>query len=501
MASSGLRQCLHDVTFYLISIITVSTLGSLLFGFHLAELNAPQDVITCKTKAVSNASDISSRFPQCIPMTEAEFAAISSIFTLGGLLGALCAGPVSTSRGRLPAMRLTSYFFIIGGSLEALAGNIPIMATGRLLSGVGAGAATVIVPMFISEVAPPREKGLFGAMTQVTCNVGILLTQTLGYFLSSGSKWRLILASGVGISILQFMGLLFVPESPTWLAAHKHPQEAIRTLQRIRGHGVPIDEEIENWDISTTDEQERLLAGDAEEPTIITPLSPSAKSQKSVSHIGFFGVMKDPLYQPAIIAVIGIMFTQQFTGINSIMMYSVSLLSGLLPVSSALLTILISVINLSMTILCAPLADKIGRKKCLLLSTAGMGVSSFALATALRVEAKIVAALAVLSFTAFFATGLGPVPFMIASEFVGQEAVGAIQSWSLAANYIATFAVAQFFPILNQALNRRFGGSGWSFFIFAAMALLGWIFIFFRVPETKGKKDADEVWGRVRRMD
>ncbi|KAH8807998.1 general substrate transporter [Xylogone sp. PMI_703] len=499
MAASGLRQCLRDVTFYLVSIIAVSTLGSLLFGFHLAELNAPQDVLTCKTHAVSSPSDTLSKFPQCIPMTEAEFAAISSIYTLGGLLGALCAGPISSTRGRLPAMRLTSYFFIIGGSFEALAGNIPVMATGRLLSGVGAGAATVIVPMFISEVAPPREKGLFGAMTQVTCNIGILLTQTLGYFLSNGSRWRLILASGVGISILQFIGLLFVPETPAWLAAHKHPQKAIRTLQRIRGHGIPIDEEIENWDVNSSGEDEGLLAGDAEEPTVITPLSPANK--KSVSHVGFFEAMKDPLYQPAIVAVIGIMFTQQFTGINSIMMYSVSLLSGLLPVSSGLLTILISVINLTMTILCSPLPDRIGRKKCLLLSTAGMGFSSFALASALRVEAKVVAAFAVLSFTAFFATGLGPVPFMIASEFVGQEAVGAIQSWSLAANYICTFAVAQFFPILNQALNNRFGGSGWSFFVFAAMALVGFIFISFRVPETKGKKDADEVWGRVRRVD
>jgi MFS family permease len=105
------------------------------------------------------------------------------------------------------------------------------------MAGVGAGAATVIVPLYISEVAPPKERGLFGTMTQVMINLGILVTQTLGYYLSRGSLWRIILGVGAGIGLLQGLGLFFVPESPAWLAAHKDPQRAVRTLQRIRGHG------------------------------------------------------------------------------------------------------------------------------------------------------------------------------------------------------------------------------------------------------------------------
>ena len=92
-------------------------------------------------------------------------------------------------------------------------------------------------------------------------------------------------------------------------------------------------------------------------------------------------------------------------------------------------------------------------------------------------------------------------PFMIASELVGQEAVGATQSWCLAANYIATFVVAQFFPIVNTALNKALGGTGWVYFLFALLAGLSFGFVSWRVPETKGKKDADEVWGRTRRVD
>lgn len=93
-------------------------------------------------------------------------------------------------------------------------------------------------------------------------------------------------------------------------------------------------------------------------------------------------------------------------------------------------------------------------------------------------------------------------PFILASELVGQEAVGATQSWCLATNYTATFLVAQFFPIINTALNNWLGGrGGWVYFIFAGFAALFALFISTKVPETKGKKDADEVWGRTRRLD
>lgn len=435
-------------------------------------------------------------------MNEAEFAALSSMFVLGGFAGAITAGPFSTNYGRLLAMRMTSVFFVLGSALETLSGTVPMMSIGRFLAGVGAGASTVIVPLYVSEVAPPKERGLFGSLTQVMINSGILITQTMGYFLSKGFLWRIILGAGACIGLVQGIGLLFVPESPAWLAAHKDPQVAIRTLQRIRGKGYSIAEEIEAWEGDKgIAEAESLLNSPPRPSTPRRGSSTSTKSQKSIPHVGFFQVVRDPLYQPAIIAVIGIMFAQQFCGINSIMMYSVSLLAGVLPYSSAGVTILISIVNLITTISCAPLADKIGRKACLLLSISGMGTMSLLLALSLRMEIKILSAISVLLFVAFFATGLGPVPFMMASELVGQEAVGATQSWCLGANYVATYIVAQFFPILNTYLNERFGGKGWAYFVFAGLAAASFGFVSWWVPETKGKKDPDEVWGRVRRVD
>ncbi|KAF7539726.1 hypothetical protein G7Z17_g12375 [Cylindrodendrum hubeiense] len=511
MTGQGIRQYLGDVSPYLLLLIAVSTLGSLQFGYHLGELNAPQDVITCHKKSISvllrvremvtssRPSDEPSGFlPDCIPMTEAAFATVSSIFTLGGLVGALCAGPVSSSRGRLLAMRVTAFLYLVGASIETISGSVFVMALGRLVSGIGAGASTVVVPLYISEIAPPKARGLFGSMTQISINVGILAAQTLGFFLSYGSAWRWILGFGVCFAASNALGLLAVPESPSWLAAHGHVTEAKRTLQRIRGSGHDISEEIETWnpDEQGTSEEEGLLQADP----LAEPTQPPVLA-KSASHLGFFDVVKDPLTRPAIVAVVGIMFVQQLCGINSVIMYSVSLFADLLPVSSGLLAILISVVNLVTTVACSPLPDRLGRKTCLLISVIGQGSSALALALSVVFGFKILSAVAVLFFVGFYAVGLGPVPFILASELVGQEAVGATQSWCLGANYVASFIVAQFFPIVNKALNNLLRGHGWVYFIFAGLAAGSVVFVYWNVPESKGKRDADEVWGRTRRAD
>ncbi|KAJ5950180.1 General substrate transporter [Penicillium vulpinum] len=477
------------VTPYLIYLVFVVTLGPLQFGFHLAELNAPKDVITCERKGL-HSSDINFHgLPQCFPMTPSQFGLVSSIYTLGGLLGALLAGPIATKYGRLLALRATTVFFILGPVAETLAPVIPILSLGRFLSGIGSGAAIVVGPIYVSEVAPPSARGLFGAFTQIMTNVGILLTQSLGYFWSDASFWRLILAVAGIIGALELLGLFLVPESPAWLAEHQKTSQARRVLQRIRGPDADIEAEIASWrtsDAPASGEEESLLSSSPGD----TP------PQKHI--VTFMDVVKDPYYRPAIIAVVGVMVAQQLTGMNSIVMYSVSLLQSILPTTAALLTVMISIINLVVTLACSPLPDRIGRKTCLMLSICGMGCSSILLAISIYMNAKVLTAIAALLFVACFAIGLGPVPFILASELVGPEAVGAAQSWALGANWIATFMVAQFFPVLDDAL----GGRGKVYWVFAAMAGLFGGFIYRYVPETKGKAHADEVWGRTdRRQD
>ncbi|CRG86165.1 putative metabolite transport protein YBR241C [Talaromyces islandicus] len=486
MASPTAGQ--SNVTPYLIYLIFVATLGPLQFGFHLAELNAPEAVVTCEKKSITS-TDVSAHLPQCIPMNASQFGLVSSIYTLGGFFGALLSGPLATRSGRRLTLRITTAFFALGSIAEALSPNIGILSIGRFLSGIGAGASIVVGPIFVSEIAPPQSRGFFGAFTQVMTNVGILLTQTLGYFLSRDSLWRNILGVGAALGIAEFFGLLLVPESPVWLAEHQRTNQALQVLQRIRGKEADIEEEVRAWKATLSTEN-----GTGEEESLLSQQHTAPQNPP----VTILTVAMDEKYRPAIIAVVIAMLAQQFTGVNSIIMYSVSLLQSTLPTAAPLLAVIISAINLVVTLACSPLPDKIGRKRCLLLSIIGMGSASVLLAIGISVGQKVVSALASLFFVASFAVGLGPVPFILASELVGPEAVGATQSWALSANWIATFIVAQFFPVLNEAL-----GGGKIYWIFAALSAFFGFLIYLRVPETQGKSSVDEVWGRTeeRRID
>lgn len=251
------RAWARDLTGYFLLVLFTATLGPLLFGFHLAELNAPEDVIRCKKKALEASANPS--LPQCMPMDPSQWGLVSSILTLGGLIGALSAGPIASSYGRLRCMQLTTVFFIIGPVFEALSLNIGVLTFGRFVSGLGAGASVVVVPIYISEIAPPAERGFFGAFTQIMCNFGILLAQLLGYFLSHDSKWRIILAAGGVVGLVQAVGLVLGVESPKWLADQGHPSTARKNLRKIRGSGSNISEEISGWGVDNVDQMSGML--------------------------------------------------------------------------------------------------------------------------------------------------------------------------------------------------------------------------------------------------
>ena len=137
---------------------------------------------------------------------------------------------------------------------------------GRFISGLGSGAALVVVPIYIAETAPPNEKGLFGALTQVMTNVGIVLAQLLGYFLSYGNMWRVVFAVAGAIGLVQALGLIFVPESPKWLAERGQVEKARRILRRVRGRRVNIEEEMNGWEVGGEERgmsatSQRLISG------------------------------------------------------------------------------------------------------------------------------------------------------------------------------------------------------------------------------------------------
>jgi sugar porter (SP) family MFS transporter len=465
---------------YLLFIVFMATLGPFQFGYHLGELNAPEKVLTCRAKSlpgVASSIPTSGFLPQCIPMTAPQWGLVQSIFPVGGLFGSLAAGHVATKYGRILAIGVLTCALAIGSATEATGSSITSILLGRFISGVGAGAATVVCPIYIAEISPPDKRGIFGAFSQVMINAGILVAQVMGYFLSRDSLWRIILAFPAVASIFTLTALFFAPETPAWLADNGSVRLARITLRRIRGPDADIRQEIQFWALEEEDEEQSLLAP-----------RPSVSSEKQ-GIISFLDVVTIPMYRKAVIAVTATFMAQQLCGINSAVMYSVAILGDIIPSGAALITVMVSVINLTVSILCAPLPDILGRKGCVLLSISGMGLSSALLAIGLSLSISALTVVALFAFVASFGVGLGPVPFIYMGEVVGPEAVGALSSWALAGSWLSTFAVAQFFPMINGALPE-----GEAFWIFTGTALLLGGFIAWRVPETRGKFDSEEVW-------
>lgn len=219
-----------------------------------SELNAPQDVITCAKP--STAPHDQSSLPQCLEMDTLQIGVVNSILTIGGLIGALVSGTVAAQYGRRPALLYNATFLILGPILEAAAPAVWILALGRFISGIGVGTSTVVTPLFISEIAIPKYKGFFGSFTQTSINMGIFLAQVLGYFLSKGPLWRVILGAGGIVGVLHFVFLFFMDESPKWLAENGRAAQGKKVLRKLRGHKADIAKEVAGWNLEDADERE-----------------------------------------------------------------------------------------------------------------------------------------------------------------------------------------------------------------------------------------------------
>ncbi|KAF3928350.1 hypothetical protein ABW21_db0200117 [Orbilia brochopaga] len=483
---------MKDITPFLLFNIFIVSLGSLLFGYHIAELNAPEDVISCRKRGVSLALSLR----PCIPMTPQTYGFVTSIFSVGGLVGAITAGGVADKYGRKRAALFYSAGFIIGPIFMALASDVTTLSIGRIISGFSAGSSVVIAPLYIHNVAPSEYAGLFGASTQVIINFGIIVAQFLGLFLSSIPLWRLILAIGGFIGLAQAILLPFCVESPKWLASVGKTGLARRSLAKLRGRNN-IDDEIAVYSALGSDIDD-AFTNDDDEGTADQRLldSPTAERPGTLGKkVSLYEFLTTAEHRRQLTAIVGIMIAQQFMGINAIIMYGVGILKVIIPSGATLINVLVSLLNLFVTAGAARFIDKVGRKSLLLSSIAGMGVFSALLGVGIMFKIQVLSGVATLMFVSSFAIGLGPLPFMIASELVDHDAVGAAQSIGLTTNWLATFAVAAGFPALREVV-----GDGEVFFIFAALGFVFFWFVLQFIPETKGKT-VEEVWGHSRRVD
>lgn len=474
------------LTAKLIATVAIICLGSLQFGYHMSELNSPEAILTCKESipllTPYEESFFGQRgFQRCIPLRPEQFGLVTSIFSIGGLLGSFYVGSIADAIGRRKTALLHCAVYFVGSSLNGISNTYQALLAGRFIAGVGAGSALVVTSLVINEIAPPLYKGFFGSMNQVSINVGILFTQLLALKWNNDNDWRFILFMAAAIALVNFFLVLsYMDESPMWLVNNDMSDQAFTVLHKLRGGEYSlVRNEVNSWKQSSgVDVEDSSLLSGEEEPR---PTSSGAVSLREYITSGEFNNSK--------IVALGILVFQQFCGINSIVFYGVSVLIAIFPTKAVLINCLISTVNLVVTFRSALLVDKWGRKPLLKISVTVMGIAAALLGFGIQTYNSYFSVIGTFVYIAFFAIGLGPIPFLLVGEVTQPKAKALAQSFGVSMNWIATFMVGYIFPVLR---NSWLGGA--TFYIFTAMCALTYLFVERYVPETKGKNTYEEVW-------
>jgi sugar porter (SP) family MFS transporter len=434
---------------YLSFICLIATMGGLMFGFDI--------------------SIISGAVPFIQPYfgwNELQLGWGVSSLLVGCVVGAFGSGAFTDKYGRKKILIIVALFFALSCAATALAQTSIGFIFARLFGGLAVGAASVLSPMYVAEVSPARNRGTLVAIYQLTIVLGILISYTINYLLHDvENNWRWMFATGIIPSVLFFIGLFFIPESPRWLYKAGRKGESLRVLTRIGG------EELASKEIEEIAESFR---GTYALVTISELFKPSSRK---VMMVGFF------------LAVL-----VQISGVNTVVDYAPKILmSAGVEIKNALLqTSLIGLINGIFTFVAILFIDKIGRRKLYLIGSTGMTITLVLLAISFYLKMDgIFTLISIMMFIAFFAACIGPVFWTLVSEIFPNRIRGMALSFASFTQWGFNFLVVLLFPHFLKTV-----GGATTFLFLALMSVLQWLFTYLNVPETKGKslEEIEQLW-------
>jgi len=385
---------------------------------------------------------------------------IVSIILVGALIGACLGGLLTDKIGRKFTLFITTILFFIGTIIVMKTSGIAGIFIGRLILGLGIGIASITVPLYIAEISDPVHRGALVSLNQLAITLGILIAYIVNYYYAPTYAWRSMFAAGLIPAGLLFLGLFFIPESPTYLVTHNKKTKALKILKKI-------------------------LLDSSHSEVIIESHKRSHK--ETISWKQLFAKTT----RPAFFAGIGISIFQQITGINIVIYYAPKIfqMAGLELAASALFaTIGIGTINFLMTIFALWLVDNVGRKPLLIIGLIGMiislGVLGYGFMNPNQLSTFSVVSL--MCYVAFFAISLGPVAWLIISEVYPMGIRGRAMGISSFANWSCNYIVSLTFLTLVEILGKSL-----AFWLYALICLFALWFVLKKIPETKGRELQD----------
>jgi SP family arabinose:H+ symporter-like MFS transporter len=458
----------NSYKFYLALITVVASIGGLLFGFDMAVISG------------------------VLPFVEKQFALTAlqegwfvSSALVGCIAGVSFSGDLSDRLGRKKLLFLSAILFLISAVGCALVHSLDLLIVARLTGGIGVGIASIVVPLYLSEIAPASIRGRLVTCYQLAITVGILLAYVtnsllLGYseshLASVGSSlfemiyvsevWRGMFSIGTILALLFLIGLFFVPESPRWLIRKGFAAQGLAILNKIN------------------DGKEEAVVAEQQEV-----------SQQGTVDSGTYKELFAPKLRKALLLGILLPLFSQLSGINAIIYYGPSILndSGIALSSSFLGQIIFGLANLVFTFIAIWKVDDWGRRPLYLVGTVGATISLIATGVLFHfgMITSVFLIISVTVFLACFAFSLGPLKFVVASEIFPTKIRGKAMGISIMVMWVADTIMGQVTPIL-----LREAGTAATFGVFAFFCLISFFTVYKLLPETKGKslEEIEAFW-------
>jgi len=469
---------------YVFLLTLIATLGGLLFGYDTAVINGA--VGSLKAYFVDpRFSDLAN--PAQANAANSLLGFVVSSALIGCIIGGVFGGWVSTNIGRKRGLIIAAVLFLIS-AVGASAPEFPFAPIGhggagymwnfvfyRILGGIGVGLASMLSPMYIAEIAPPKVRGNLVAWNQFAIIFGMLVIYFVNYGISRAGSgdvwlnsigWRYMFLSGSIPAGLFLLLLIIVPETPRYLMLKGDESGARAVLDKL----------------VTKEESERELS--------------EIRASLSEHHSGkmfSFGAM---------VIFIGLLLSmfQQFVGINVVLYYATDIFQGMGMTTNASLlqTIIVGAVNLTFTVVAIFTVDRFGRRPLQIVGALIMAVSMISLGSAFWLGGKgMLALVSMLVYTAGFAVSWGPVTWVLLSEIFPNQIRGKAMALAVAAQWIANYLVSWSFPILDKSpyLVERFH-HGFAYWIYGVMSILAALFMWRMVPETKGRtlEQMEALW-------
>jgi len=466
---------------YLWMISSVAALGGLLFGYDWVVIGGAAKFYEAYFHLSDTATSVSadaSFWQKLVANAISPVGWAQSCALLGCLGGAMVSGGLSDRFGRKPLLIAAAANFLISSVGIALSGSFSAFVAWRILGGVSIGLASNISPMYISEVAPASRRGLMVAINQLTIVIGILLAQLVNWMIARPvpdgisaeafsttwnvvSGWRWMFAACAVPSLFFFVTSLLVPESPRWLCKAGAHDRARLILERIGGKEYAASE-MEGIQSTLIHENKHVRFSELVEKRVLAVLG-----------LGIF------------LAVF-----QQWCGINVIFNYAGEIFTQAgFNMNDALTSIVATgVVNLVFVFVALFTVDRLGRKPLMLFGAAGLAVIYLAIGYCYHLKGSGTAVSPylflslVLAAIGIYSMSLAPVVWVLISEIFPNRIRGTAMSIAVSFLWIACFILTYTFPIFKSLL-----GVSVTFWIYAVVCMIGFVFLLLRLPETKGK--------------